>query len=506
MSRLAHAGARLVVGLMAVLLLPLALARPAAAVGLPATHLEFGVSSEPTQLTWMVSSGVSWKYRYTYLSAGVNTGAGWETWNSPAGAYATLYMNASDAQGYIPVFPYYEICQSGPARCPADERAGDYSNLNNSSTMNAYYANFKLLMQKAGAFGKLVVVHVEPDLWGYMEQTAGTGDASTVSASVGGSGFGDVAGIPNTVQGFAWALLHLRDLYAPNAALAIHASPWAAGPDIAGSTDASLDVAGVADKTAAFLNSAGITWNPYGSTWDVVFNDVDDHDAGWWEAQGADNPWFTHWWDPTNTTFPNFTRYLAWVSELHARTGRQQVAWQVPVGNQYFLTENNTCGHYQDNVAQYFLAHTDALYATGLAAVLFGAGNGCQTTNYDERNDGITNNNGVPTTDLAGGCNACNTHASASSDDDGGFLRTFVGAYYAAISTGRAAASQSSPAPPGTRWAGQSTPTGPSPRVPRISVTGPPALYVTESALSPEDAQALRRRIVFVVRPAGGLA
>jgi len=308
------------------------------------------------------------------------------------------------------------------------------------------------------------------------------------------------------VQGFAWALLHLRDLYAPNTALAIHASPWAAGPDIAGSTDATLDVAGVADRTAAFLNSAGITGNPYGSTWDVVFNDVDDHDAGWWEAQGADNQWFTHWWDPTNTTFPNFTRYLAWVSELHARTARQQVAWQVPVGNQYFLTENNTCGHYQDNVAQYFLAHTDALHAAGLAAVLFGAGNGCQTTNYDESKDGITNNNGVPTTDLAGGCNACNTHASASSDDDGGFLRTFVGAYYAAISTGRAPASQSSPAPPGTRWARQSTPTGPSPRVPHISVTSRPALHVTESALSPEDAQALRRRIVFVVRPAGGLA
>jgi hypothetical protein len=223
-----------------------------------------------------------------------------------------------------------------------------------------------------------------------------------------------------------------------------------------------------ADKTAAFLNSAGIASNPHGSTWDVVFNDLDDHDAAYWEKNGGN-----HWWDPTNTTFPNFSRYLAWVSELHAQTGRQQVAWQVPVGNQYFLTMNNTCGHHQDNVAQYFIAHPAALSAAGLVAVLFGSGNNCQTTYTDGAGDAITNNSGAPTTDTKGWCNACNTHTSVWPDDDGGFLRIFVGQYYA----GRGV-TQSGPSPTGNRAANPSGSGSPGPRIPQVR----PAAHTSQPA------------------------
>jgi hypothetical protein len=403
----------------------------AAATALPQDRLHVGLSNNPSEVGWMMSSGVPWRYRYAYLAGGVNTPNPWPTWNSPAGAYATNYMNSSSANGYIPVFSYYNLLQSLPST-GANESDRDYNNLNNAATMNQYYADFKLLMQLAGAFGKPVVVQVEPDFWGYMQHRAGGGDASTVSASVAGSGFPEAAGLPNTVQGFAYGLLKLRDLYGPNAILAIHASMWASGVDVASDTNPSVNAAAVADSTAAFLNSAGTASNPFGSTWDLVFNDVDDHDAGWWEQQGADNAYFTHWWDPNNIAFPNFTRYLQWVAELKSRTARPQVVWQVPVGNQYFLTMNNTCGHYQDNVAAYFIGHASDLYAAGLIAVLFGAGNSCQSTYTDATGDGVTNNGGAPTTDLLGGCNACNTHASVWSDDDGGFLRLFVGQYYCA--------------------------------------------------------------------------
>ena len=406
-------------------------ARPTAAPSaLPQSQLHFGLASDPAGLSWMTSTGVPWRYRYQYLSAGVNTGNGWETWNSPTGAFATLYMNASNSGGYIPVFTYYEILQSSPSTGP-DESSRDFSNLNNAATMLAYYSNFKLLMQLAGSYGKTVVVQVEPDMWGYLQQRAGGGVASSLTASVASSGFAEAGGIPNTVQGFAWTLLKLRDTYAPNASLAIHASLWASGVDIASDTRSAINGTSVADSTAAFLNSAGIGTNPYGSTWDLVFNDVDDHDAGWWEKQGADGASFTHWWDPSNTRFPNFTRYLAWVAEMKARTGRPQVVWQVPVGNQYYLTMNNTCGHYQDNVAAYFINNAASLFASGLIAVLFGAGNACQTSNTDAQHDGVTNAASA-TTDILGFCNACNTHPSTVADDDGGFLRVFVGQYYAA--------------------------------------------------------------------------
>ena len=398
---------------------------------LPQDRLHFGLANNPSDLSWMTQSGVPWRYRYAYLASGVNTPAPqpWTYWNSPSGAYATYYMNNSSANGYVPIFTYYEMLQSLPST-GATESDRDFSNLNNTSTMNAYYANFKQLMQLAGSYGKTVVVHVEPDLWGYLEQRAGTGDASSLTASVASSGLAEAAGLPNTVQGYAWALLKLRDMYAPNAILAIHASAWGSGIDIASSTDPTVNATSVADATAGFLNSAGITSNPYGGTWDLVFNDLDDHDAAWWEAQGSDSSSFTHWWDPTNIKFPNFSRYLAWVAELHAKTSRPQVAWQVPLGNQYYLTMNNTCGHYQDNVAPYFISHPNDLYNSGLIAVLFGAGNQCQTNNTDAQKDGITNGNGAPTTDALGYCNACNTHTSVFADDDGGYLRVFVGQYY----------------------------------------------------------------------------
>ncbi|HKV86358.1 MAG TPA: PKD domain-containing protein, partial [Candidatus Dormibacteraeota bacterium] len=408
---------------------------------LPNDRLHFGIQSVPSQtpddLAWMTSSGVPWKYRYTYLAGGVNTGTGWETWNSPAGAYALDYMTSSTTSpaNYMPVLTYYEICQSngsaGANPCYGNDPTVDWTNINSTSTMAAYYANFKLLMQQAAAYGKPVVVHVEPDFWAFMQQRAaasGFTQANQLTASVQSSGFADVNGYANNLQGFACALLHIRDAYGGgNVIMGIHASLWASGIDVGSDTSTNLNVTGEADKTATFLNSACISSNPYGgSTWDTVFNDVADHDAGWFEQNGAPN-----WWDKNNVTFPNFARWLSWMTEMHTQTARPLVVWQVPEGNQYFLTMNNTCGHYQDNRAEYFLSHPSSLWSAGIEAVMFGSGNGCQTNNFDhDPTDGITNNNGVATTDALGGCNACNTHTSTVADNDGGYLRMAVGQYY----------------------------------------------------------------------------
>src|SRR6202140_1938283 len=391
-----------------------------AALTLPA-GLNFGLGNDPGSLGWMTSSGVPWRYRYAYLSAGVNTGHGWETWNSPPGQYAAYYMSDSATNGYIPVFSYYELLQSNPST-GSNESDRDFSNLNNAAKMNNYYANFVLLMKTAKTFGGQVIIQIEPDLWGYLEQRANNGSPATLSASVASSGYADVAGIPNTAQGFGDALLLLRDLYAPNVALGIHASLWATKRDLATDPDPTLDPNVVADQTAAFLNAAGVGSNAYGSTFDLVFNDVADHDAAWY----GDN---SHWWDRTNVSVPNFARYLTYMTRLHADTGRPLIAWQVPVGNQFFLTMNNSDGHYQDNRAEYFLGHPSDLAAAGIAAVLFGKANGGQTNYTDDRGDGITNNGGRPTSGFQ--CAACNFHVSQFADDDGGYLRLAVGAYYA---------------------------------------------------------------------------
>ncbi len=389
--------------------------------GIP-THFSFGVMNGPGNAGWLSQmrseNGTAWDFRYTYLDGGVNSGRGWETWQSPAGAFASGYLSESAAGGFTPVFVYYELLQSSGACSGCAEADRDLTALRDPNVMGAYYANWRLLMQQIGAFGKPVLVIVEPDVWGYIESSvfAGTDSAASVTASVATSGDHDATSYPNTAQGFAWAMLHIRDLYAPHAMLALHVSPWAAGDDISSSTDSSLSLSYDIKTTSAFLRTAGLfSTSGHPSTWDILSADVSSQDSG----QGA------AWWDPTNSTFPNFTRYLSFAGGVSRATGRGILLWQVPEGNQYFDTETNLPHHTQDNRAQYILAHVDALASAGIVGVLFGTRTGGSSID-DAAHDDVTN----PPPISSYACDHCNTHLSTYPDDDGGYLRLFVGAYY----------------------------------------------------------------------------
>jgi hypothetical protein len=395
---------------------PTALMLPA---GMP-THFAFGLMNGPGDTPLMndmrTHNGAAWDFRYQYLAGGVNTGHGWETWNTPAGQFATFYLQDSGNNGYIPAFVYYEMLQSNGSCNTCSEPQRDLVNLNTPTVMAAYYANWRLLMQRISAYGKPALVIVEPDLWGYMQQSSASDGADGVPASVASSGDHDAVGLPNTAQGFAWTMLRIRDRYAPHALLALHISPWATGSDLARDTSPGLDVAGLATATARFALSAGLRGNPQGvSPWDLLSSDVADRDSG----QGS------AWWDRTNRAFPNFARYLTFISALTAQTSRHVVMWQVPEGNQYFTTMNNTHHHTQDNRAEYILSHIQDFARAGVAAVLFGPGND-GTTVGDATHDGVTNPAPISTFQ----CDRCNAHLSTYPDDDGGYLRLFVGAYY----------------------------------------------------------------------------
>ncbi|HLX40815.1 MAG TPA: hypothetical protein VKR42_09790 [Ktedonobacteraceae bacterium] len=388
-------------------------------------YFSFGVMNAPGAASALDAqrsqNGTAYTFRYQYLSGGVNTNHGWEVWNAPAGQFATNYMQESLQHRYTPTFVYYEICQSNGVQpgsyCYGHDMQQDTANIKNPAVMKAYFANWTLLMQKIAAYGKPVLVVVEPDLWGFLEQAANGGNATKIPASVKSSGNADASAFPDTAQGFAWALLHIRDKYARNATLALHASTWAAGDDIASSTNPTLNVASIAKNEAAFLNSAGLVGNPSGvSSWDLLSNDVADHDSG--------QPGGRSWWDRYNRTFPNFARYLTYIGLLSADVHRRVVMWQVPMGNQYFDTLNDSAGHYQDNRAEYILNNVTSFAHTGVIAVLFGPGNG-GTMNIDTMGDGITNPAPIGTYE----CNFCNTHKSSYPDDDGGYLRLFVGQY-----------------------------------------------------------------------------
>ncbi|MGE5597371.1 MAG: hypothetical protein ACM3S1_15200, partial [Hyphomicrobiales bacterium] len=149
---------------------------PPVPAGWPST-LQVGMGDGPGGAAAMKASA-PFAFRYQYLAGGVNTGSGWATWNSN-GQFVTNYIQESASSGITPVFTYYMIFQSAPGNAQG-ETSGVYNNLQNTSTMTAYWNDLKLFFQRAGATGVRTVLHVEPDMWGYVEQrTNGSDNAAS---------------------------------------------------------------------------------------------------------------------------------------------------------------------------------------------------------------------------------------------------------------------------------------------------------------------------------------
>ncbi|MGH7621282.1 MAG: hypothetical protein ACREMU_02995, partial [Gemmatimonadaceae bacterium] len=122
---------------------------PPLPAGWPSTTLQLGMADSAggaANLRNMAPFG----FRYQYLSAGVNTGVGWATWNAN-GSFATNYIQDSISHGMTPVFTYYMMAQSAPGNSQGESN-GVYNNLQNTSTMIAYFDDLKLFFQRAGAF------------------------------------------------------------------------------------------------------------------------------------------------------------------------------------------------------------------------------------------------------------------------------------------------------------------------------------------------------------------
>lgn len=441
--------------------------------GLP-SHFGFGLMNAPSDVGLMndmrSANGASWDYRYVILTGGVVNDHGWEAQGSHPGDFASAYAAQSSANRYTPVFAYEELAQTSGSCKGCGLRQTDLKNLTDPAIMSAYFANWRLLMRQLGDYGRPAVVIAEPGLWGYLQQAAyNQGNvASALHAAVASSGDADAPGMPDTAQGFAWTLLHIRDKYAPNVMLALHVSNWSTGADINTSNSTVLDVSGVAARTARFLMSLGIAGAPRGvSPWDLLSNDMSAQDSG----QGA------AWWDATNKAYPNFTRYLQFVSDLSNTTGRKVLLWQVPEGNQYFDTMDNSPHHTQDNRAQYILSHVGDFANSGVIGALFGSGDG-GTTVDDAAGDGVTN----PAPIMSFGCDHCNNHVSAYPDDDGGFLRLFVGAYYRHGPLRFASPQSWTPAPPPGSATATPLPTG--------TCIGTPLARIGQTSANPNPVRA----------------
>jgi hypothetical protein len=290
---------------LALLFAPAALAKlPPLPRGWPKT-LQIGLMANPG------SAPAPLGFDYQYLAGGVNTGNGWSTWN-PNGSYASNFVRSAWAHHVVPVLTYYMLLQSNPAR--GDEGQTDLAHLRDPQLMAAYWSDVRLLFQRVRG-AKPVVVHVEPDLWGYLEQANATALASS----------------------FAQQWLRLRDSLAPNVLLAYHMSGWGTKHDIVYEDPPDATVERYAAESAAFYRSLH-------AQFDVAFEDFSDRDAGFYEkVEGNPNTWFTP---------ADFHRHLLYGATFVRLARVRLAAWQIPLGN---MSLNDTWGHYRDNRVEWLL-------------------------------------------------------------------------------------------------------------------------------------------------------
>jgi hypothetical protein len=361
-------------------------ASPAKLPPLPAKwphSLQFGVADDPSGAA-ALRKVAPFAFRYQYLAGGVNTGHGWATWN-PGGTFASMYVHDSWTHGQLPVLTYYMLLQSKPGG--GDEAHADLANLRNVQTMSAYWTDVRLLFARVKGT-KPVVVHVEPDLWGYLEQAGETALASS----------------------FAQQWIKLRAELAPNVILAYHMSGWGTKHDIVSEKPPDATVRAYATQSATFYRSLN-------AKFDIAFEDFSDRDAGFYvKINGNPNTWMSP---------ADFHRHLLYAQTFVKLAGVRMVAWQIPLGNTVMRAMNNTWDHFQDNRVQWLLgpggrAHLRAYVAAGFAGFLFGRGADGATCACDAAKDGVTNPASING----------NTRSSLSADDDGGYFKAQARAYY----------------------------------------------------------------------------
>ncbi|WP_345950186.1 hypothetical protein ABDD95_01760 [Mucilaginibacter sp. PAMB04274] len=360
----------------------------------------FGVENDISQTSQIIQES---DYRYHYLAGDIFSN-GWASWNSPTGEWARTFLNQTRQMGKMPIFSYYNIV-------PAKGRFEDpgFTNLNDAEVMNKYFDDWKLLLKICREYGGPVIIHYEPDLLGYMQMFKNDAAKSTIKVSE--SNYPDVKAFTNDARGLAQAIVSMRDKYAPNVMLGWHASQWATGQDLIKGKNNPEQLAA---QTAAYYKSLN-------AHFDLIFAEFSDRDSGYDEfVGGKGNTLWSTQANASNGNLSDFDRFQRYLKRLNFDTGQKIMLWQIPIGNTLTKTCNNTNGHYKDNRSEYFLqpvltnGNMDKInqYAqAGVIGFLFGRGaSGC-TSYLDQKNDGITGSN-------------------ESADDDGGYLRNAVKAYY----------------------------------------------------------------------------
>ena len=131
----------------------------------------------------MKSSGVPWDVRYQYFTKGWVNNWGYSAYD---GSWGLSYMKECDSQHFIPAVEYYQV--NGE---PGGAESAFLAKVQNATTMKSYFGDFKILMQRAKDFGKPVLILMEADGFGFLQQQ--TSSNSGAYAAVKDSGLPELS-------------------------------------------------------------------------------------------------------------------------------------------------------------------------------------------------------------------------------------------------------------------------------------------------------------------------
>ena len=346
---------------------------PAAfAQGLGRSHFLVGMGNDGTNSgdDPAYSLGPTIDLHYHYLT-GISTEGGWTTWNSNPD-YAGKRIAEAVSHGVVPMLTYYCMVAHGEDNLPGS--VGD------ASYMGVYWKDYAQLLATVAAANTPVLIHVEPDFWGYLQQASiDAGSVGAVPAKVAASNAAECSGLPETIVGFGKCLVAMARSRAPKALIGFHASGWSSKMDVLANSDKGFDVLAEAQKTVTFLQAVG------GGDADFIASDLIDRDAGCYDVGYTDSMGNQvcsvrpgTYWDETNQALPDFHQAWSWAKAIGEGLDLPVVWWQLPFGTPS-TTPGGTPGHFRDNRVHYMFANVGELVAAHGVGMAFGTGAGGQT-------------------------------------------------------------------------------------------------------------------------------
>ena len=259
-------------------------------------YFGFGYSSFSAVRSWpptvQESDGIDWNFMY------------WYHLESADETVLPARLAEAAENDVIPVLTHYQLLDRGRAAGYDGDQEWDVviQAIEDPGVMRAYYDNVQELMGVSAGYDGYVIFQTEPDSTTWLRQyhTDGTWDASHGYAAVAASGHPDLADLPDTIAGYAQALVRLRDLYAPDnvfLGLCIFDNENGYNPD----------------DSVAFIESLG-------AQFDLLFTHhvvkYETKDEGWWDAYSETDQ----------------ARFVTWIDTISKATGLRYVHWQTVIG------------------------------------------------------------------------------------------------------------------------------------------------------------------------------